>query len=67
MEPAKVSWEGTQLEVACGKKSCKAVCQIKNADGAGIGWGRETGVWRFHERQLATVYKGSGAIGGAIF
>jgi hypothetical protein len=28
----QVSWEGTQLEVACGKKFCKAVCRIKNAD-----------------------------------
>ena len=32
MERAKVSCEGTQLEVARGKKLCKAGCQIKNAD-----------------------------------
>jgi hypothetical protein len=31
-EPAKVSWEGTQLEVACGKEFCKAASRIKNAD-----------------------------------
>jgi hypothetical protein len=32
MEPAKVSREGTQLEVASGEKLCKAACRIKNAD-----------------------------------
>ena len=31
-EPAKVSCDGTQLEVACGKKFCKAAFRIKNAD-----------------------------------
>jgi hypothetical protein len=42
-----------QFKVAYGKKFCKAGCQIKNADGAGIGWGRETGVWGFCERAIA--------------
>jgi hypothetical protein len=50
-EPAKVSCEGTQLEVARGEKFCKASSQIKNADpvtkesaGAGkrAGWGFST-------------------------
>jgi len=32
MKPPKVSWDGTQLEVARGKDFCKAACRIKNAD-----------------------------------
>jgi hypothetical protein len=65
-EPAKVSWEGTQLEVAWGKKPCKATAQIKNTGLAEIGRGGETsGLGIFYRRAIFACSNGDPSFGVA--
>jgi hypothetical protein len=67
-EPAKVSWEGTQLEVARGKKFCKAGRRIKNGgpftkDRSGRGTG---GLGISTNGQFWTVCNGGRSAGAAL-